>query len=168
MERFEVLGDGYLKFITSLYLYKKFDDWHEGYLTTLKGKLVSNRNLFYCGNDFELTGSIKTTGFQPKVEWMAPSIGIPRNIREALSKDSYLLNELYNLNTLSDQEVTNGNLSDDSLAVFKRRMIYAQETSNESFNINSADNGMLGFIGKQYLGDKIVADCVVINFYYFY
>lgn len=54
MERLEVLGDAFLKFSVSLYLFKKHSDWHEGYLSTLKGQIVSNRNLFYIGNDFGL------------------------------------------------------------------------------------------------------------------
>lgn len=61
MERFETLGDAFLKFITSLFLFKTHDKWHEGYLTELKGRLVSNRNLFYIGNDYGLSQYLKTT-----------------------------------------------------------------------------------------------------------
>ena len=49
LERFEVLGDAFLKFAVSLYLVIKHPDWHEGYMTVCKGKMVSNRNLLYCG-----------------------------------------------------------------------------------------------------------------------
>lgn len=161
MERFEVLGDGYLKFITSLYLYKKFDDWHEGYLTTLKGKIVSNRNLFYCGNDFKLTGCIKSSAFQPRTDYMAPSLGIPSNIRQHLVDDTNMLKDLYDLGNLSDQEVKNGYLNKNSLAKFMIKIDQAQESKMDTFTTKLADNGMLAFIGQQYLGDKLVADCVV-------
>jgi len=59
LERLETLGDSYLKFITSLYLYQTFPMLREGQLTAIKGKIIGNRNLFYCGNKRGIPGRIK-------------------------------------------------------------------------------------------------------------
>lgn len=73
MERFEVLGDSFLKFAVSLYLINKHETWHEGYLTMCKGKIVSNRSLFYIASKFQLPGVLKQYKFDPKSdEWVPP------------------------------------------------------------------------------------------------
>lgn len=47
-ERMEILGDAFLKFAVSFFLFKNYS-LQEGILTNLKGKLIGNRNLLYCG-----------------------------------------------------------------------------------------------------------------------
>lgn len=72
MERYEVLGDAFLKFGTSLYLIQRHIDWHEGHLSTVKGTIVSNRNLCYNSINMQLPGMIKIHNFQPKDDWQPP------------------------------------------------------------------------------------------------
>lgn len=72
MERFEVLGDAFLKFGISLYLMQNHKDWHEGHLSTLKGSIVSNRNLCYCAFNLNIPGKIKIHDFRPKDDWQPP------------------------------------------------------------------------------------------------
>ncbi|PBP21955.1 RNase3 domain-containing protein [Diplocarpon rosae] len=45
-QRLEFLGDTVLKLCTSIELMAKYPLWHEGYLTMLKGRIVSNSSLF--------------------------------------------------------------------------------------------------------------------------
>lgn len=168
MERFEVLGDGFLKFTVSLFLYKKYIAYHEGHLTTLKGQIVSNRNLFYCGNDYGLSGMVKTNKFQPR-ENLPPSIGIPKNIRKLIEDDKTLLNKLYFIRDLNSVEIESGELCSSSLNVFR---LQAQEQQKFKEDVEDNDNdddgdgndnvekSMLAFINQHYVGDKIIADAV--------
>lgn len=63
MELFEVLGDAFLKFSVSFFLIQKHIDWHEGFLTTIKGQIVGNRNLCYSAIRHKLPGMIKVNQF---------------------------------------------------------------------------------------------------------
>ena len=58
-ERLETLGDSFLKYIVTLSLFLSFPDKDEGKLTAVKGKMVGNRNLFYCGNKIKLGNILK-------------------------------------------------------------------------------------------------------------
>jgi ribonuclease-3 len=44
-ERFEFLGDAVIEMIVSEYLYRKFSDQREGFLTQMRSRLVSRQNL---------------------------------------------------------------------------------------------------------------------------
>jgi endoribonuclease Dicer len=59
LERFETLGDSFLKIMSSLYLFKHHKNMNEGELTCLKGKHIGNRNLYYCGKHRKLGGLMK-------------------------------------------------------------------------------------------------------------
>ena len=158
MERFEVLGDGFLKFISSLYLYKKYEDWHEGYLTTLKGKMVSNRNLFYVGNNFGLSGMIKSSRFDPN-ENLPPSIRVPKEVQDIVEDNKRMLNKMSNIEILSQNEIINGRINGNALERF-----YAQQLdfdiSQESNDEDQVDRSYLSYIKQHYVGDKIIADAV--------
>lgn len=43
LERAETLGDSFLKFAATLYLFHKFPQCNEGQLTNIKGRLIGNR-----------------------------------------------------------------------------------------------------------------------------
>lgn len=80
MERLEVLGDAFLKFSISFYLIHAHPTWHEGFLTTAKGKLVSNRNLCYHAISNNLPGIIKGNRFNPLDDWMPPMVHVSEDI----------------------------------------------------------------------------------------
>lgn len=76
-ERLEVLGDAFLKFGVSVYLTQTHVNWHEGHLTSVKGQLVSNRNLFYLADRIHLPGILKINKFSPKDDWIPPMVRAP-------------------------------------------------------------------------------------------
>lgn len=76
MEILEVLGDAFLKFSVSLYLIQRHIDWHEGFLTTIKGQIVGNRNLCYSAIRNNLPGMIKIHNFNPKDDWQPPMLKV--------------------------------------------------------------------------------------------
>nr|CAD7201419.1 unnamed protein product [Timema douglasi] len=61
LERVETLGDSFLKFAVSLFLFNTYGVMNEGVLTSLKGKILSNRNLTYSAKKIGLGGIIKVT-----------------------------------------------------------------------------------------------------------
>lgn len=81
MELYEVLGDAFLKFGISLYLLGKHTSWHEGNLSQMKGQIVGNRNLFYCGKMLGLPGIIKVNNFVPKNDWQPPMLSVDKTLK---------------------------------------------------------------------------------------
>ncbi|XP_039299441.1 endoribonuclease Dicer-like [Nilaparvata lugens] len=59
LERLETLGDSFLKYAVSLLLFIRFPELSEGQLTMIKGKVIGNRNLYYCGEQKGLGSIIK-------------------------------------------------------------------------------------------------------------
>lgn len=80
-ERLEVLGDAFLKFGVSMYLIQTHSNWHEGHLTSVKGQLVSNRNLFYLAHRWRLPGMLKINKFAPKDDWLPPMVRVPEFVQ---------------------------------------------------------------------------------------
>ncbi|KAL7037571.1 hypothetical protein ACKWTF_009277 [Chironomus riparius] len=157
MERFEALGDGFLKFIASLFLYKTHENWHEGHLTALKGKMVSNRNLYYIGNDFGLSNILNCSQFDMKSSF-APSTKLPVNLKKILVNDKRLLTYLLDVTeNLSDSEVDNGIMSDEKLKIFRSTLMDIEDEQDSARNI---DRSFIGFLDQKVIGDKIIADCV--------
>lgn len=75
-EVLEVLGDAFLKFGVSLYLFQRHPDWNEGHLTTIKMHLVSNRHLCYSATQHTIGGIIKLNKFNPKEDWQPPMLKV--------------------------------------------------------------------------------------------
>lgn len=163
MERFETLGDAFLKFIASLFLFKTHEKWHEGHLSALKGKLVSNRNLFYIGNEFGLSNMIKSSQFctGEMLTGFAPSTTLPTNIAERLRDDKSLLTRLMDV-TLSNEEIEAGVMNEAKLQVFNRERISINfmDDENGGEQSDNVNKGMIAYINENYVGDKIIADGV--------
>src|SRR5699024_3760765 len=53
-ERLEFLGDAVLSAVVADYLFNRFPEANEGYLTQMRAKLVSRKHLNKLGRDFEL------------------------------------------------------------------------------------------------------------------
>jgi endoribonuclease Dicer len=123
MERFETIGDAFLKFIASLFLFKSHETWHEGHLTNLKGRMVSNRNLFYIGNDYGMSSMLKTTKFydgmigKNYLIGLAPGTKLPSNIEETLQTNKNYLTQLLNIE-LSMEEIEVGMMTNSNLKSF--------------------------------------------------
>lgn len=161
MERYEVLGDAFLKFIVSLFLYKKFEKYHEGCLSALKGKIVSNRNLFYLGNDFELSNMLKATKFCDgnQLQGLPPSTNLPLNLRPLIKNNKTLLIKLFDLKPLSADEIEDGMLKEkDMLKMFHKPTNESNQFDSRDFD--NVDKGLLGYINEQWIGDKTVADSI--------
>ena len=73
LERYEILGDCFLKLNTSLYIYCMFKGTNEGNLTYLKSHRVSNRNLYKLAAETELNNYVMGDGFRVHDNWLPPN-----------------------------------------------------------------------------------------------
>jgi dsRNA-specific ribonuclease len=69
----EIIGDSVLKFLVSKYLFFKQTKWHEGYLSYIKGNIVSNARLCRAAREMGLDRYIMTDQFSPR-KWRPPYI----------------------------------------------------------------------------------------------
>ncbi|KAL5508450.1 DCL1_2 [Sanghuangporus vaninii] len=65
-ERLELLGDAYLKYLSSIYLFVTFPTLHEGALHLSRQRIISNRSLLKNANRCGLPQYIQSKPFTPK------------------------------------------------------------------------------------------------------
>uniref|UniRef100_A0A182T437 Dicer-2 n=1 Tax=Anopheles maculatus TaxID=74869 RepID=A0A182T437_9DIPT len=148
LERFEVLGDAFLKFGVSVYILFRHTSWHEGYLTFCKSRMVSNRNLVYCAMSYGLPGKIKVHGFDPKNDWVPPLSSVPGPIRQAMIEANESPALLYNLK-LSEEEIQRGEATPATVEDFLPRIEKAEQPSRSTLH---------SVLQQVQIPDKVVAD----------
>ncbi|XP_022902072.1 endoribonuclease Dcr-1 [Onthophagus taurus] len=84
LERLETIGDSFLKYAITDYLYSKYENVHEGKLSHLRSKQVSNLNLYRLGKRKNLGECMIATKFDPHDNWLPPCFYVPRELEEAL------------------------------------------------------------------------------------
>lgn len=157
-ERMETLGDAFLKFAATLYLWDEFPELNEGQLTSLKGRLIGNKNLFYAGRNRNLGGMLKAEQFSPRNDFELPSFAVPTKLQQfvehAKIRPTFLLNCKF-----EEEEILEGSVSDEALMMIKYKYI-SKEFISSTEEDNNVQPGMQIFMGKQALGDKNIADSV--------
>ncbi|XP_075228010.1 endoribonuclease Dcr-1 isoform X2 [Lycorma delicatula] len=84
LERLETIGDSFLKFAITTYLYCTYDAVHEGKLSHLRSKQVSNLNLYRLGKRKIFGESMIATKFEPHDNWLPPCYFVPKELERAL------------------------------------------------------------------------------------
>lgn len=151
-ERLETLGDSFLKFISSVYIYLKFPTFDEGRATAVKGKLVSNANLYYLAVKLGIPSYINYWEFQPKTEWCPPGYCVPNTLRKSIHDNSISTTSLYLVDIPSDEQLS-GVLS---------------EGTKKQFDVESCDDlsdksklaSLSHLVNNHYISDKVIADVV--------
>ncbi|KAM9804063.1 endoribonuclease Dicer [Neosynchiropus ocellatus] len=72
LERLEMLGDSFLKHAITTYLFCTYPDAHEGRLSYMRSKKVSNCNLYRLGKKKGLPSMMVVSIFDPPVNWLPP------------------------------------------------------------------------------------------------
>ncbi|XP_063695845.1 endoribonuclease Dcr-2 [Culicoides brevitarsis] len=150
LERFELLGDSFLKFSVSLYLVYRHPEWHEGYLSSCKGMIVSNRNLFYLANRINLPGMLKLWRFDPGQSWIPPLFQVPSSVKENMLEMRCSAHDLNKL-CVSKDEFLRGELD-------PRNEIKFMGSIRGSGNRDTSDGSARLLLDQQYVPDKAVAD----------
>ncbi|KAF6212356.1 hypothetical protein GE061_012878 [Apolygus lucorum] len=156
-ERLETLGDSFLKFAISLMLFSYYPELNEGKLTQVKGKIVGNRNLYYCGHDLGLGEIIKARDFSPE-DWLVPGFTIVSSLKSILVKNKISPHRFYNIN-LDKEEINSGLLSDESLSQVNEVLNTYLNTDDPEVP-SKANNYTLAQLGLQPVADKCIADSV--------
>lgn len=99
LERLETIGDSFLKYAITTYLYCTYDNVNEGKLSYLRSKQVSNLNLYRLGRKKILGESMIATKFEPQDNWLPPCYFVPKELEQALidAKVKYLIKYFINL-----------------------------------------------------------------------
>ncbi|XP_051160014.1 endoribonuclease Dicer-like [Leptopilina boulardi] len=151
LERMETLGDSFLKFAVSLFLYETYKSFNEGQLTYLKGKLIGNRNLYYCGKNKNIPGRIKVEEYIPNSNFIVPAFTAERSIQGVLIDNEISSNVLYELH-IPDEEKIKGYISEFTLDQIQDKVLTWNDTPSNCV--------MEQFLGRQNVADKVVADSV--------
>ncbi|XP_015784164.1 endoribonuclease Dicer [Tetranychus urticae] len=72
LERLEIIGDSFLKYIVSALLFLQLNDLNEARITYLKMTLVSNFYLLHLGRSKGLAQYINDKTFLPRLNWLPP------------------------------------------------------------------------------------------------
>ncbi|KAL0108749.1 hypothetical protein PUN28_014111 [Cardiocondyla obscurior] len=151
LERLETLGDSFLKFIVSLFLFEEFSMFNEGQLTSLKGKIIGNRNLYYCGKEKGIPGRIKNDAFVPTSNFIPPAFTVLRALQDILLHESVAPNVLYELQIPENEKLT-GIITEDTRNIMINKVI--------NWDKRDKQTGVEHYLGVQILSDKTVADSV--------
>ncbi|XP_065351685.1 endoribonuclease Dicer-like [Cloeon dipterum] len=153
MERLETLGDSFLKFITTLYLFCTYD-YSEGILTHTKSKLVGNRNLFYCALNRGIAKILNCNAWDPNEDSNIPNLSVPGVLRYLIAKTD-LCPSVLNAIVLDEQEKATGQLND--LGKIQEAFELFAEANTES---SVYETTLVSFLNKQIAPDKVIADSV--------
>ena len=151
LERLETLGDSFLKLSISLYINLKYPKFDEGLSTSLKSKLVSNKNLYYLAEKKKLGEYIKFIQLNPKQEWCPPGYYLPPTLSQMINSNVTCNSTLLYLDIPREEQVT-GLLSSatDSYIVENCK-------DNISEEVNPT---VVYYAGYQDISDKFVSDAV--------
>ncbi|XP_017890637.2 endoribonuclease Dicer isoform X2 [Ceratina calcarata] len=151
LERLETLGDSYLKFIISALLYHMFPTYNEGSLTTLKGRIIGNRNLYYCGISKNIPGRMKVDSFVPSSNFIPPAYSVFRELQKLLLDEEVSPSVLYEIE-ISKYEQHCGIISENTKCMIQEKVL--------NWETAELQTGMEQYLGVQAMSDKTVADCI--------
>ncbi|XP_055679119.1 endoribonuclease Dcr-1 [Lutzomyia longipalpis] len=166
LERLETIGDSFLKYAITTYLYCTYEDVHEGKLSHLRSKQVSNLNLYRLGRRKMLGESMISTKFEPHDNWLPPCYYIPKELEKALIEARipachWNLADLPNLKELSSQEICNL-IRDRAVALG-----LLEKEDKEDVDLDTSLNFdnfpcfiPYNLVTQHSIPDKSVADCV--------
>ncbi|XP_014275311.1 endoribonuclease Dicer [Halyomorpha halys] len=150
-ERLETLGDSFLKFLVSLILFVHFENKDEGKLSSIKGKIIGNRNLYYSGKYLSLGKILKVNDFIPD-DWEVPGFTILESIKKVIINAKIPPSVLYQI-SLTKKERDTAVLNEET-----RSKIH--ELFCNSSPADESTHSSLGVIGQQCVVDKVIADAV--------
>ncbi|XP_053622668.1 endoribonuclease Dcr-1 [Plodia interpunctella] len=88
LERLETIGDSFLKFAITAYLYCAHPTVHEGKLSHMRSKQVSNLNLYRLGRNKRLGARMIASKFEPHDNWLPPCHKPPPTLHPKANEDA--------------------------------------------------------------------------------
>ncbi|XP_074599863.1 endoribonuclease Dcr-1 [Brevipalpus obovatus] len=118
LERLETVGDSFLKYAVTAFMYCRCPDQHEGLLSQLRSTQISNLRLYNVGSEIKLGEVMVALKFEPNQNWLPPGFKVPKelynfpeleDIKEGLGKkgDEIQKNDPHSLiqHTIPDKSV---------------------------------------------------------------
>lgn len=84
LERLEVLGDSFLKFVVTIDLFCGHTSAHEGLLTQARSKVICNRNLHKLGSILGVGEMLTWEMFEPHSNWLPLCYSVAREAEDML------------------------------------------------------------------------------------
>ncbi|KAG8041648.1 hypothetical protein G9C98_002941 [Cotesia typhae] len=165
LERLETIGDSFLKYAITTYLYCTYDVIHEGKLSHLRSKQVSNLNLYRLGRQKTLGESMIATKFEPHDNWLPPCYYVPRELEQVFIK-SGVPSSLWNQADIPLLQMINRNEMSQLIkeTEYKLDLMRIELDRNESRETDEFDSLQCSIpynlITQHSIPDKSIADCV--------
>ncbi|GFU19604.1 endoribonuclease Dicer [Nephila pilipes] len=158
LERLETVGDSFLKYAITVYLFCMYSNIHEGKLSYLRSKQISNYNLYKLGKRKGLGELMVASKFEPYDNWLPPNYIVPKGLEEALIESgipsgSWNLGNWSDLTQMSEEEIRQ--------SIIERTNIHCFE--KHSFSMDSVNPSSLipyNLLTQHSIPDKSIADCV--------
>lgn len=152
LERLETLGDSFLKLTISLYIILKYPEYDEGQATALKGRIISNKNLFYLGRQKEISSYLINSDVIGESQWLPPCFVVPEIIRERILSKKMSIRVLYSFDIPLEDQIS---------GVLEKATLEAMEEEHPVEENEERDYAsMCSYLQGCYFGDKVVADTV--------
>lgn len=167
LERLETIGDSFLKFAITVYLYCSYPGIHEGKLSYLRSKQVSNYNLYKLGKKKGFPDSMVAAKFEPTENWLPPGFIIKTsdayrgiNVFIASSKDKYGIMDIESLHALGQGKEAAMTPEEKFRAELEEAI--RPEEIEKTEDGTSGDRCLIPYnLQTQHsLPDKSIADCV--------
>lgn len=171
LERLETIGDSFLKYAITTYLYCTYENVHEGKLSHLRSRQVSNLNLYRLGRRKILGEFMIATKFEPHDNWLPPCYYVPKDLEKALI-EARIPTFYWNIATLPNVK----NLSVTEICRLLKEKAFGFD---EDENDDDASDGNVGkppadtddpdifpcfipynLVTQHSIPDKSIADCV--------
>ncbi|GIY09706.1 endoribonuclease Dcr-1 [Caerostris extrusa] len=159
LERLETVGDSFLKYAITVYLFCMYPNIHEGKLSYLRSKQISNFNLYKLGKRKGLGELMVASKFEPYDNWLPPNYIVPKGLEEALIESgipsgSWNLGNWSDLTQMSEEEIRQSIIDRTRMQCFEK----AISISNDPMNTSSLIPYNL--LTQHSIPDKSIADCV--------
>jgi len=152
LERLETIGDSFLKYAITAYLYCTHVNVHEGKLSHLRSKQVSNLNLYRLGKLKMFGERMISTKFEPHDNWLPPCYFVPHKLEKALISAS-IPTSLWNMITLPTFKDPTDKEIEEVIQQFKVGFL------NEDIE-NTPLFVPYNLVTQHSIPDKSIADCV--------
>ncbi|XP_011502153.1 PREDICTED: endoribonuclease Dcr-1 isoform X2 [Ceratosolen solmsi marchali] len=162
LERLETIGDSFLKYAITTYLFCTYNNIHEGKLSHLRSKQVSNLNLYRLGRKKMLGESMIATKFEPHDNWLPPCYYVPKELEQVLiesgipsamwSQADIPFDTFNAINELVKE-------TEQKLEIMKSELIQT-ENKNSGSNDQFRSYVPYNLITQHSIPDKSIADCV--------
>lgn len=159
LERLETVGDSFLKYAVTAHLYCTYPSVHEGKLSHLRSRQISNLNLYRLGRACSLGGLMVATKFEPSDNWLPPGYVVPPGLERALI-ESGLPAGHWNIAALTGLTQMDEAQIRQTLAERRNKVRNLDEVLADEGNLDTVPYVPYNLLTQHSIPDKSIADCV--------